>query len=172
MSGKKQYNEFIRKPEYYVMVVWYLDTRLEVLIDLEDYNLVHDTGKWHAIYDKSLKKPAYYIANRYNSKSRGKGVIKLHRLVTNCPTDKVVDHVNHNTLDNRKSNLRVCTTFDNQQNLRSNKSGIVGVHKRARGNWVGKISKDNKVYSKEFKTKEEAIEYRNKMYQELYGGDD
>ena len=64
----------------------------------------------------------------------------------NCPRDKVIDHINHDTLDNRKSNLRICTHFENQQNLRSNKSGIVGVHKRARGSWVGKISKNNKIY--------------------------
>lgn len=157
------------------MIVWHLNVRLEVLIDLDDYSLVHDIGKWHAIYDKSLKEPTYYIANRYNSKARGRGVIKLHRLITNCPYNKVVDHINHNTLDNRKSNLKVCTTFENQQNLRSNKSGVIGVHKRIRNNritWVGKISKENKVYSKEFKTKEQAIEYRNKMCKELYGGDD
>lgn len=47
-----------------------------------------------------------------------KKVILLHRLVTRAPIDKVVDHINHNTLDNRLENLRVVTHAENLQNRR------------------------------------------------------
>ena len=40
----------------------------------------------------------------------------IHRLITNCPDDMVVDHINHNTLDNTLANLKVCTAKQNKQN--------------------------------------------------------
>lgn len=57
--------------------------------------------------------------------------IHLHRLIMNCPEGMVVDHVNHDTFDNRKQNLRVCTQSQNMKNLQmysSNTSGHRGVN--------------------------------------------
>lgn len=169
MAGKKRFNKIIKGQDYSIMIVKYKDKELNVLIDNEDVNKIVDIGSWHAIKDDTLKETSYYIANRYNSKSRGKGVIKLHRFITNCPLDKVVDHINHNTLDNRKSNLRICSRFENQQNLRSCKSGHPGVYfKKTRGKWVGNISKNNKKYYKEFSNIEDAISWRKQKEYELY----
>ena len=55
----------------------------------------------------------------------------LHRILMNPPDDKMVDHINGNKLDNRKSNLRVCSNQENQMNTRkqkNNKSGFKGVY--------------------------------------------
>lgn len=41
---------------------------------------------------------------------------KLHRLVMKPPKNMVVDHINHNIFDNRKSNLRICSKAENNQN--------------------------------------------------------
>lgn len=60
--------------------------------------------------------------------------ILLHRYIMRlAPGDKrVVDHINGNPLDNRKSNLRICTTQENVWNQRlydKNRYGIPGVYK-------------------------------------------
>lgn len=44
-------------------------------------------------------------------------VILLHRFITSPPSDKDVDHKNHDKLDNRRPNLRVVTRAENLQNL-------------------------------------------------------
>ena len=81
-----------------------------------------------------------------------------------------VDHLNRNTIDNRKCNLKVCTRFENQQNLSSCRSGHTGVYFKNRSRkWVANISKDKKrYYIGEYKTKEEAINARKEYEQKLY----
>ena len=56
----------------------------------------------------------------------------MHRLIMGKFEDDglVIDHINHNTLDNRKHNLRICTESDNSKNKSlpsNNTSGVVGV---------------------------------------------
>lgn len=169
----KTFNEYKVCGDYSIIYVDFKGQRLEVLVDTYNLEKIIMVGKWHVIKDTRWKNSGYYLCHRPLKAP----CIKMHRFIMNCPRDKVVDHINHNTLDNREYNLRVVTQFENNQNQRNNKSGIPGVYKRTRPNhkyeyWVGKISKDGITYKREFKTREQAIEYRNKMYKELYGGDD
>ena len=83
---------------------------------------------------------------RENGKSRR---VYLHRLLMGLePGDKrEVDHVNHNTLDNRRLNLRVVTGAQNRYNRRSmgkNKSGFKGVHKN-HNRWAAEIRINGKA---------------------------
>ncbi len=58
-------------------------------------------------------------------------MVFMHRLIMNCPSDLYIDHINHDQLDNRKVNLRICKQWENMQNRRtktSSKSGYRGVY--------------------------------------------
>lgn len=69
--------------------------------------------------------------------------IFLHRVVTECPKGLEVDHINHDTLDNRLVNLRVCTRGQNARNRvlqKNNSSGFTGVSwSSSRQTWIASI---------------------------------
>lgn len=93
----------------------------EVLIDTKDFDLVNCfKGTW------GLSNYGYC---RTIVKTK---TILMHRVITKISSSKVyIDHINHNKLDNRKSNLRETTSSENQQNRTgaqvNSKSGIRGV---------------------------------------------
>ncbi len=92
---------------------------------------------------------------------------KMHRKVLNLTDSKVlVDHKDRDTLNNRKSNLRVATANQNQYNkglIKRNTSGLIGVNlKENRRTWSYEIKYEGKyIYRGKFKTKEEAAVARD-----------
>lgn len=84
------------------------------------------------------------------------------------------DHINHDTLDNRRSNLRVATREQNMQNRRkqsNNTSGYKGVswHK-TRSRWQARIAANNKNYFLGFfDNAEEAARAYDTAAQEFHG---
>jgi ribosomal protein L24E len=96
--------------------------------------------------------------------------IRLHRLIMGCPKGMVIDHIDGNGLNNRKSNLRICTHAQNCQNLhgansRNITSGIRGIswHKRDK-RWRVRVSHKYIGEYKDLETaKRVAIEARKKL---------
>ena len=96
-----------------------------------------------------------YIATYQNGK-----LILLHRFLTDCPSEYVVDHINHDKKDNRMCNLRVCTQKENNNNLRTrSNTGLHGISKTKAGYYMVQIRGKYQGCSKELK---KAIEIRNK----------
>lgn len=101
----------------------------ETLIDTDDLPKVNSFNTSWVIHTNEHK---YQHVRTMVVKGGKKEIIRLHRLITNAPKGKVVDHINHNTFDNRKSNLRVVTQGENAQNKngshRNSRSGVRGVY--------------------------------------------
>jgi len=98
----------------------------------------------------------------------------MHRLIMNCPDDMDVDHIFHNTWDNRKEFLRIVTESQNQMNQKiriNNKSGIPGVNLNKKDNkWRARIRVNNKeIHLGYFNNKEDAIKARKKGEQKYFG---
>ena len=136
------------------------------LIDDEDFNLVNA----HCWYRDSHG----YARHNYsfNGKSR---YILLHRFLMNTPKDMETDHINGNRLDNRKNNLRVCTTSENQRNScnkrKNNTSGFKGVHRdKDRKKWRVTIYVKKKcIYCGSFDKLDDAAKAYDKKAKELFG---
>jgi hypothetical protein len=78
------------------------------IVDAEDYERL-SKYKWHAV-NTGGKFYAY--------RCRNKRSISMHRIIMGEPKGKVVDHIDGNSLNNRRSNLRICTVAENIRNRR------------------------------------------------------
>lgn len=98
----------------------------------------------------------------------------LHRFLIAAPKGSIVDHINGNPLDNRKSNLRLCTRAQNCQNQRigkSNSSGYKGVSWETWSQkWHASITANGKQRSLgRFSSKEAAAKAYNKATLKYHG---
>lgn len=78
------------------------------IVDADDYEKLSQY-KWHV----SGKGDMLYACRTENRRT-----IMMHRQILNAPADMHCDHINHNGLDNRKANLRLCTPQQNACNRR------------------------------------------------------
>jgi hypothetical protein len=143
------------------------------IVDAEDYERFREY-KWYAKKGYST----YYAGSgmRFFKDGKYAGVKQklMHRLITNAPKGMMVDHINHNGLDNRKSNLRVCTREQNSHNLRPYRGGSskykgVSRHKRDGVFEVNIRHKRKLIYLGRFKDEVEAAKAYDKKADELFG---
>lgn len=134
---------------------------LSTLIDTDDLQLIKDIDRyWHPRFDKTTKS-FYVFANK--GSGEGRTSVHLHRLIMNVNERYLyVDHIFHNTLDNRKKHLRIVTNSENQQNARNKDDVGVFFHKRDKL-WGARIKVNRKEISLGyFKRKEDAIKARRR----------
>ena len=100
--------------------------------------------------------------------------LSLHRLIMDPPKNMIVDHINHNGLDNRKENLRICTHKDNMRNRRKQKNNISGYkgvrYRKKHKKFVAQIKKyDKQVHIGCYETIEEAAMAYDANARHYYG---
>lgn len=105
-----------------------LSTGQTTIVDDDDY-LKFSKYKWGTISNKTHT----YVARGTRKKGQRYRKILLHREILKAPKNKMVDHINQNTLDNRKENLRLANRANNLQNskVRSDSQSVYkGVSKK------------------------------------------
>lgn len=114
------------------------------IVDDEDFHFLSNF-KWCAV----LSNGNFYALRRI--KRSGKWTtIKMHTVLMKTPAGLVVDHVNGNSLDNRRVNMRLCSASDNNRN-KKNAPGATskyrGVHwANAAKKWKASISINNRCH--------------------------
>jgi hypothetical protein len=102
------------------------------LVDDADYEML-SKFRWKAHADGH----SIYVKATFGGKT-----IPMHRMLTQAPAHSLVDHINGNGLDNRRSNLRFATVAENQRNKKkypSKTSQYKGGLRVRRGRWSAKI---------------------------------
>ena len=138
------------------------------LIDNEDFERFGHL-KWYAA---KIKGNFYAVRGKWINGKRKQFL--LHRLIIGSPKGMMVDHKNHDTLDDRKNNLRVCTRGQNGWNAKissSNVSGYKGVHWVKRDNRFRVYIRKNGVknYIGDFRDLIEAAKAYNKAAKKYHG---
>lgn len=122
-----------------------------------------------------LNKGMYSINKRgYLRAYVGPGITKyLHRRILKAPAGMDVDHIDGDPLNNRKSNLRICTHQHNLWNSKirnDNTSGVKGVYwDKKRKYWYARIEVNGKgINLGKHKNKEDAIKIRKEKEKEYF----
>ena len=140
--------------DYDNMVKIQLTNGYYAIVDKEDVSLVQDYT-WCVRMNKS-NKPAGTTA------TINKKPTSMHTIIMNTPSGKVVDHVNNDALDNRKSNLRVCTQSENCKNRNVISREVMQC---PNGTWKVRVN----VVFEDFESKDDALKMLDDVKETLYG---
>lgn len=151
----KKYNTYDLSGEY---GVGYTIKGEEFYFDLEDYDKIKDFY-WYKNDEGYLLS---YTKNR---------TLRMHRLFIDS---RYVDHINSNTSDNRKNNLRTATKSQNGMNrdLQSNNtSGNTGVYwNKQTSKWIAYITVNREhIYLGSFNDFKDAVKTRKEAEEKYFG---
>jgi hypothetical protein len=156
---KTNTNSWVKYEDYAVCNVLYGKEVVSFYIDSEDYESVSSR-----IWRIAQKRRKYYVIT---GSPKSHTAIYLHNfIIGDAPDGKEVDHIDGNSLNNRRNNLRFVTHLENIDNLRAtridNQIGIRGIAycKRDKLYKVDFNYHNKRVYSKSWNTIEEAVWYR------------
>ena len=103
------------------------------IVDDDEYEALCQ-HKWQASWCESTK--SFYAVRGWRN-----NYFRIHRVITSATKGLKVDHINGDTLDNRKENLRLVTNRENLQNMQKPKSSkYPGVSwNKSRNKWESRI---------------------------------
>lgn len=144
------------------MAVISLSQGFETIVDDADVEAL-SAHTWYAA--RNSDGSVYAVATAKTSR------VKMHRFPVRPRRGFVVDHINRNTLDNRRANLREATHSQNCANSRrGNKHGFRGVFMPAPGIFGAQIvALQKNYYLGSFATAEEAARAYDRAAIEKFG---
>lgn len=117
-----------------------------------------------------------YVVRSTSPVNKKRKYLRMHRVIMNAQPGQMIDHINGDKLDNRRSNLRFCTPGQNLMNMTKPISGVSSKYKgvcysHKKGNkFRAFIKKDGiQLYLGTFACEKEAAEAYNKKAIELFG---
>ncbi len=140
------------------------------IVDDSDYEWLSH-WKWH-----TFKGHKTHYAVRQTGLRPQKSIL-MHRLISNPPNGLEPDHINHNGLDNRRANLRLCTRTQNLQNARARQGGTSRYKGVSWDKW-GKLKKQwradiqinkKRIHLGYFENEIEAAQKYDQKAKELFG---
>jgi len=142
--------------------------------DMEITITTHKGHKYEVYFDpidaELVMGRSWYVTN-----SKGYIAVKnkqglLARQMVNAPTKMDVDHINGNTLDNRRSNLRICTHAQNCSN-RWGRRGLKykGISQDGNRFRAQIVHQKTFYYLGSFKTEDEAAKSYDEAAKRLHG---
>ena len=135
-------------------------------VDSADYEWLNQ-WKWCAIWNPLTQ--SFYAQRNFRKDDGNRSVIQMQRQILNPPAGRLADHRNHDTLDNRRQNLRIATRSQNSANA---KIVPAGVCLRSHGKWQAQIAwRGKKIFLGHFDSSDEArsayLEAANKLHGEF-----
>lgn len=114
---------------------------LFAVIDADDVPLISG-HRWWAKHNNHI----IYAYTQVDKKT-----VHMHQMIMQPDKGTVVDHINHNGLDNRRANLRMCSQSRNMMNRgklpSNNTTGFTGVEKLPNGRYRARIWRDRQAIS-------------------------
>lgn len=130
------------------------------LVDKDDYPSIQHL-RWSLVDIGEKRLPS--VTARYRN-SGHYVTVYLHRLITQAPKGKHVDHINHNRLDNRRSNLRIATPSQNGFNRipmrRELPTGIYFLSKAKSLPWLVHLSANRTLHHRRVASFDQAVALR------------
>lgn len=135
------------------------------IVDAADY-------PWLVKYKWRISERGYAQRSLAKHENNGKSAqVSMHREILQTPKGLFSDHINGIKLDNRRSNLRICTPHENNMN----RPNVTGVYKgvywcKRQERWMAQIMKDQRnYYIGSFRKPEDAARAYNEKAKEMFG---
>lgn len=148
---------------------------LITIVDEEDYDYLLSYASWYSCPSHNGKRVQACLRGR-----KPKVTVYMHRVVAYRIFGQIsrlhdVDHVNRDALDNRRSNIRLCSKSQNSYNTSKRNQKCTSYYKgvslcKRSGKWHAQITfEKNKIFIGSFKSETDAAVAYNKYAEKLFG---